>query len=349
MHGPVHAVRIGDGVIVTGPGRRSPSTGSPSRSARRARRRCTSGYTNEILGYLPTANEYQYGGYEAGYGYKSVGLPSLFDPSVEQICVETGVRLAERLFPEAEPWDEVEGWTARGELPRLEPTPLEHPSPAGVRDGIVSRARIGVIGAGFWASYQYLPFFRDHPDVELVGVVRKDDQGLDAFREEFGLEVATSSVAELLAAGVDGVVVSSPHSLHREHAVAALEAGAHVLVEKPMAVTLADARLIADAAAQAGRTVGVAHGWNYSRLTNWAKEMLEQERVGRVTSVTGYMASCLTDLFSGRSGYGVDRGRRVPGRGGDRDMGEGRRGRGLPLRSALASARARALARPERA
>ena len=169
----------------------------------------------------------------------------------------------------------------------------------------MSRARIGVIGAGFWASYQYLPFFRDHPEVELVGCVRKTDEGLDAFREEFGLEVATSSVSQLLAAGVDGVVVSSPHTLHREHAVAALEAGAHVLVEKPMTVTLADADAVVAAAAAAGRTVSVAHGWNYSRLTTWAKEMLVADRIGRVTSMNGYMASCLTDLFSGRTGYGI--------------------------------------------
>ena len=169
----------------------------------------------------------------------------------------------------------------------------------------MSRARIGVIGAGYWATYQYLPLFRDHPDVELVGAVRKDDVGLDAFREEFGLEVATSSVAELLDAGVDGVVVSSPHHLHREHAVAALEAGAHVLVEKPMTVTLGDARALAAVAAATGRTVGVAHGWNYQRLTTWAKDLLLEERLGPITSVTGYMSSCLTDLFSGRSGYGV--------------------------------------------
>lgn len=166
-------------------------------------------------------------------------------------------------------------------------------------------ARIGVIGAGFWASYHYLPFFRDDPDVELVGVVRKTDEGLDAFKQEFGLEIATSSVAELLATGLDGVVVSSPHTLHREHAVAALEAGAHVLVEKPMTVKLADAQAIAAAERRTGRTVGVAHGWNYSRMAIWAKEMLEAGRIGRVTSLTGYKASCLTDLFSGRSGYGV--------------------------------------------
>ncbi|MFN8222100.1 MAG: Gfo/Idh/MocA family oxidoreductase [Gaiellales bacterium] len=169
----------------------------------------------------------------------------------------------------------------------------------------MSTARIGVIGAGFWASYQYLPFFRDHPEVELVGAVRKDEQGLDAFKQTFGLEIATSSVAELLAAGLDGVVVSSPHTLHREHAIAALESGAHVLVEKPMTITLTDARAVAAVAEATGRTVGVAHGWNYQRLTNWAKDLLAEGRLGRITSVTGYMSSCLTDLFSGRSGYGV--------------------------------------------
>ena len=166
-------------------------------------------------------------------------------------------------------------------------------------------ARIGVIGAGFWAAYHYLPVYREHPDVELVGVVRKTEDGLDAFKREFGLEVATTSVDELLAAGVDGVVVSSPHALHREHAVAALEAGVHVLVEKPMTVKLADAQAITAAARTAGRTAAVAYGWNYGRLAIWAKEMLEAGRIGRVTSVTAYKASSLTAVFSGRSGYGV--------------------------------------------
>ena len=169
----------------------------------------------------------------------------------------------------------------------------------------MSRARIGVIGAGFWAAYHYLPFFCDHPDVELVGIVRKTDEGLDAFRDEFGLEVATSSVAELLGAGLDGVVVSSPHTLHRDHAVAALRAGNHVLVEKPMAVTLADARAIVEAGRETGLTVSVAHGWNYFRSATWAKDVLESGTIGNVTSVTGFMASSLTDMFSGTSGWGT--------------------------------------------
>ncbi len=127
VRAPVHAVRIGEGVIVTGPGETFTEYGIAVKERSPGAPTLYAGYTNEIIGYLPTAIEYQHGGYEAGYGYKSVGLPSLFDPSVEQICVETGVRLAERLFPEAEPWS-GDDWTARGELPRLAATELRHPS-----------------------------------------------------------------------------------------------------------------------------------------------------------------------------------------------------------------------------
>jgi neutral ceramidase len=128
VDGPVHAVRIGDGVIVTGPGETFTEYGIAVKERSPGTPTFYAGYTNELLGYLPTAAEYQFGGYEAGYGYKSVGLPSLFDPSVEEILVSTGVRLAERLFPDAEPWDAARGWTAQGDLPVLETPPFEHPS-----------------------------------------------------------------------------------------------------------------------------------------------------------------------------------------------------------------------------
>lgn len=128
VEAPVHAVRIGEGVIVTGPGETFTEYGIAVKERSPGAPTLYAGYTNEIIGYLPTAAEYEFGGYEAGYGYKSVGLPSLFDPSVEEILVSTGVRLAERLFPDAEPWDASRGWTARGELPELETPRFEHPS-----------------------------------------------------------------------------------------------------------------------------------------------------------------------------------------------------------------------------
>jgi predicted dehydrogenase len=169
----------------------------------------------------------------------------------------------------------------------------------------MTRARIGVIGAGFWAALFYLPFLRDHPEAECIGVVRRNPDALRALQRGFNLQIATPDVDELLAAGCDGVIVASANRQHREHAEAALRAGAHVLLEKPMSVTLTDALAIASTARECDRIVSMAHGWNYSPISTWAMDVMAEERLGPLRWLSGQQASALTDLFSGRQGYGV--------------------------------------------
>jgi hypothetical protein len=131
----VNALRIGEGVIGAGPGEtfteygiafKQRAPGSPSFYA---------GYTNGIVGYLPTAKEYPFGGYEAGFAIKSFGLPSLPGPETEGLLVETAVRLAERLFPERDPWPGSDDWTAHGPPPRFVPPRIEHPSQVAIEAG----------------------------------------------------------------------------------------------------------------------------------------------------------------------------------------------------------------------
>ena len=169
----------------------------------------------------------------------------------------------------------------------------------------MSPARIGILGAGFWATYFYLPFLRDHADAECVGVVSPDPDALRALKEGFELEVASTEVDELLAAGCDGVVVSSSNNAHRAHAEAALRAGAHVLIEKPMTVTLSDAQAVAATARDCGRLLTMAHGWNYSSIATWAMDVMAQGHLGKLSWVDGQMASSLTNVFAGEEGYGV--------------------------------------------
>jgi hypothetical protein len=126
--GPVHAVRIGDGVIVTGPGETFTEYGVAVKERSPGRPTIYAGYTNGLIGYFSTAAEYEFGGYESGYAYMSVGLPSLFDPRVEEILVSSGVRLAETLFPDHEPWDSGRGRSAHGRPPQLDNTAFEYPS-----------------------------------------------------------------------------------------------------------------------------------------------------------------------------------------------------------------------------
>jgi neutral ceramidase len=124
VDGPIHAIRIGDGVIVTGPGETFSEIGLAVKQRAPGRPTLYCGYANGLVTYFPTADEYPHGGYEPGYGNRSFDLWSQVAPESERILVETGVRLAERLFPGCEPWPDEAGWTARAGAP--EPPPREH-------------------------------------------------------------------------------------------------------------------------------------------------------------------------------------------------------------------------------
>jgi neutral ceramidase len=129
--GRIHAIRIGDGVIVSGPGEVFTEIGMAVKERSPGTPTIYAGFTNGLVAYFATAAEYAHGGYEADYSCRGHGNPSHVAPECERILVETGVRAAESLFPDAVPWDEEQGWTATGELPGpLPPDALVHPDRA---------------------------------------------------------------------------------------------------------------------------------------------------------------------------------------------------------------------------
>lgn len=116
VKGSIHAVRIGEGVIVTGPGEVFTEIGLAVKERSPAEVTLYAGYTNGVVSYLPTAAEYPLGGYETVYGNKPFGLPAQVAPDCERILVETGVRLVQSLFPDRTA-PSVPGWLATGRLP----------------------------------------------------------------------------------------------------------------------------------------------------------------------------------------------------------------------------------------
>ena len=159
------------------------------------------------------------------------------------------------------------------------------------------KARIGVIGAGWWATEVQLPFLAARDDVELAGVCRLGYGELEAVREKFGFSFATEDYRELVALDLDGVVVASPHVHHYEHARAALESGKHVLVEKPLATSGAQARALVELAARQGKQIMIPQGWSFRPFAREARRLAPQ--VGEVRHVVCQMASALADLFGG--------------------------------------------------
>lgn len=125
--GSIHAVRIGDGVIVTAPGEAFTEIGMAVKERSPGRPTLYAAYTNGAVGYFPTAAAYAEGGYEPAYSNRSYGRPAPVAPECARLLVERGVRLAETLFPEREPWAGSD-WTATGAVPAFLPEPLHRPA-----------------------------------------------------------------------------------------------------------------------------------------------------------------------------------------------------------------------------
>ena len=135
-------------------------------------------------------------------------------------------------------------------------------------------ARIAVIGAGWWGSHVYIPALLEHPEAQLVAVNRPDREALDRLTATFGVRGYTDFRDLLAEERPDGVVVSSPHVLHFEHALAALEQGAHVLVDKPMTTFAGDARRLVAEAERRGLQVVIPYGWNFKDFTRRAADLV---------------------------------------------------------------------------
>jgi predicted dehydrogenase len=163
------------------------------------------------------------------------------------------------------------------------------------------KARLGFIGAGWWATANHIPVLKERDDVELAGVCRLGRPELRQVQDAFGFPFATESAEELVTRpGLDAVVVTSPHTLHYEHARLALEHGLHVMCDKPMCIRAEHARELVRMARARGRHLLVPYGWHYKPFVQQAKRWLEGGAVGKVQYALCHMASPIRDLLQGR-------------------------------------------------
>jgi predicted dehydrogenase len=161
--------------------------------------------------------------------------------------------------------------------------------------------RCGVIGAGWWATYAHIPALLEHPSAELVGIQKRSISEARQVASHFGIEKAFDSVEDLLAEGLDAAVVSSTPHLHFSHAKAALESGAHVLIEKPMTVHSCEARELKAIATANGRELLISCPWHYTRHGIAARELIHSGAIGTVRMISVLMTNPVRALISGTS------------------------------------------------
>ena len=168
----------------------------------------------------------------------------------------------------------------------------------------MTKLRLGVIGAGSWAVAAHLPSLAGRAqDVEFVAVCRQGQVPLARIKERFGFAIASEDYRDVLAAHPDIVVVASPPSLHHEHAMAALKAGAHVLCEKPFTLNSADAYQIVREAESQHRSLLLSFGWNYLPLVARARELLAGRGIGHLEHLSIVMSSQTRELLTDTGAY----------------------------------------------
>jgi len=146
--------------------------------------------------------------------------------------------------------------------------------------------RIGFLGCGRFAQYYHVPALRQSAAARVTAIC--DPQPGAALRRIAAeLDIPfVSDIEELLAAGLcDVVIISTPHALHAAHAHAVLEAGRHVLVDKPFVMHVVEADALAALAAARGRVAGVAFIRRLDRGCIRAREIICNGALGAIRYV----------------------------------------------------------------
>ncbi|CCV08545.1 Oxidoreductase [Mesorhizobium metallidurans STM 2683] len=139
---------------------------------------------------------------------------------------------------------------------------------------------IGIIGAGDFGA-AHARAIREVDGIRIVAACRGDATALAAFTGEHGGKGYTDWRELLEDSSVDAVVIAAPHALHAEMAIGAAKAGKHIMLEKPMARTLAECDAINAAVAQSGVKLMVAHLLHFSKPCMAAKKVIEAGEIGR--------------------------------------------------------------------
>ena len=147
------------------------------------------------------------------------------------------------------------------------------------------RIRLGVAGLGR-AFTLMLPTLAAHPAVELAAAADPRREARERFAADFGAKTYESVEALCDDAKVEAVYVATPHQHHAKHAALAASRGKHVLVEKPMALTLDQAQSMVDAARAGNVHLVVGHSHSFDAPILAARAIVEGGELGRVRMIT---------------------------------------------------------------
>ena len=143
---------------------------------------------------------------------------------------------------------------------------------------------IGIIGCGKIAQVRHIPEYAQHKDAKLVGFYDINQERAAALAEKYG-GTAYATVEELLAnPEIDAVSVCAANFAHAELTITALNAGKHVLCEKPMAITLAECEAMVEAAKKNGKFLMIGHNQRLAKAHAMARKLIVDGLIGDIVT-----------------------------------------------------------------
>lgn len=162
------------------------------------------------------------------------------------------------------------------------------------------KARIAVIGTGWWATTAHLPALAANPDAELVAICDQRSDLLERVADRFHAPKSYTDYREMLQKErPDGVVISVWAAAHFEVARECLKRGLHVLVEKPLVLEAKHARDLVELARAQERELIVGYPWHYCERARQARQAVQNGDLGSVRYVNCYFASTVIDFLRG--------------------------------------------------
>lgn len=150
--------------------------------------------------------------------------------------------------------------------------------------------RVAAVGIGWWSG-ELAEALPRGANLRLVTCATRSPEKRAAFAAKYRCRQAESYEAVLKDPEVEGVLLTTPHTLHADHVVAAAEAGKHVFVEKPFTLTAADGRRATEACRRAGVILAVGHGRRRQGANRALKKLIEDGSLGRVVQLEANISS----------------------------------------------------------
>jgi predicted dehydrogenase len=179
--------------------------------------------------------------------------------------------------------------------------------------------RFGVLGTGVIVRDYHLPALVNNPRARLAALGNQRASSLERLAKRQGIAKTYTDFEQMAGdEEIDAVIIGLPNYLHAPVSIQMLEAGKHVLCEKPMAMSVREAEAMAEAALNANRVLMIGHMWRYDREISWLRTVMDSGFLGTVFKIKAHSVSTDPNL-PGRKSWFLDK--RFAGGGAFADMG----------------------------